>query len=72
MRIYINGQLNNSNTVSVVAQKNSGALNIGAQLSSSYNSSLENLGFSGTIDEVQVFDKALSADEISAYYASTK
>jgi prepilin-type N-terminal cleavage/methylation domain-containing protein len=72
MRIYINGQLNNSNTVSVVAQKNSGALNIGAQLSSSYNSSLQNLGFNGIIDEVQVYDKALSADEISAYYSSTK
>ena len=72
MQIYINGQINNSNTVSAVAQKSSGALNIGAQLSSSYNSSLKNLGFQGTIDEVQVYDKALSADEISAYYNSIK
>ena len=72
MQIYINGQINNSNTISAVAQKNSGALNIGAQLSSNYNSSLNNLGFNGTIDEVQVYDKALSADEISAYYNSTK
>lgn len=72
MRIYINGQLNNSNNTSVVAQNAGGNLNIGAQLSSSYSSSLQNLAFTGSIDEVKIYNTALSAEDIAAYYNSTK
>jgi len=70
MKIYLNGELNNSNTAQAIAQNSSGALNIGAQLSESYSSFHKNMGFDGTIDEVKIYDRAISADEIKASYDS--
>lgn len=72
MRIYVNGQLNNSNNTQVVAQNSSGNLNIGAQLSNSYSAQLQNLAFTGNIDEAQINNTAMSAADIAAYYNSTK
>jgi len=72
MKVYLNGELNNSNTKQVVAQSSAGPLNIGAQLSQRYNPFYQNLPFDGSIDEVKVHDRALSIDEIKAYYNSTK
>ncbi|MCU0652212.1 MAG: LamG domain-containing protein [Candidatus Omnitrophica bacterium] len=70
MKMYVNGELSGSNSTQAVAQNSSGALNIGAQLSDSYSSFYKNMGFDGKIDEVKVYDRAISADEIKAYYNS--
>jgi hypothetical protein len=63
--LYINGQENISkeNTVGEV-RATDGGLIIGAQLSEPYNGSYGHVGFDGIIDEVVVFDRVLSPDEI--------
>lgn len=72
MRIYVNGVLDNSTTNTAVAQNSSGSLNIGSQINQNYNSSWLNLPFHGTIDEAQISNNVLTADQIRAYYDSTK
>ncbi|HUV09129.1 MAG TPA: LamG domain-containing protein [Spirochaetia bacterium] len=67
--LYINGQENNSrpNTVGEI-RATDGGLIIGAQLSEPYNSTYGNIGFDGVIDEVNVFDRALTPEEILYRY----
>jgi len=62
-RVYVNGELDNS--VSYTYGVNDGGdLNIGGQ--KTYNN------FSGLIDEVRIYDRALSADEIKKRYLKTR
>ena len=63
--LYINGQENNSrdNTVGEV-KITDGGLVIGAQLSEPYNASYGHVGFDGAIDEVFVFDRVMTPEEI--------
>jgi type II secretory pathway pseudopilin PulG len=72
MKIYVNGALDNSTASTAIALKSSGHLNIGSQVQHDYNPTWMNLPFHGTIDEVQIYDRAISADEVAAYYNSTK
>lgn len=72
MSIYINGALNASNSTKVAAQSSAGDLYIGAQISETYSSYYHNLPFDGIIDEAQIYDRALGADEVASYYNSTK
>lgn len=84
MKLYINGDpvaatlfqgtsttpwSNQSQTV--VARVTDGNLQIGAQLDQSTGSTYRNYGFSGVIDEVGIYNKALSAAAIKAYTQST-
>jgi hypothetical protein len=69
--LYINGSEVASATNSIGAVRNTtGDLVIGAQLPVQYNVSWHNLGFSGIIDRVQIYSKALTAEEINANYNS--
>ena len=70
VNIYINGVLNNStpNTIGSV-RDSSGGLVIGAQLSQQYDAANGNLGFNGTMDNVNLFNRALSASEIMDRYS---
>ena len=63
--LYINGQENNSmdNTVGEV-RVTDGGLVIGAQLSEPYDASYGHVGFDGAIDEVFVFDRVMTPEEI--------
>lgn len=72
MRMYVNGNLDSSTTNTAVAQNSSGNLNIGSQTNQNYNSSWLNMPFSGTVDEVNVSSNVMTAEEIKAYYDSTK
>ncbi len=56
-----------ANTIGAV-RDTAGGLVIGAQLPVQYNSTWHNLGFSGIIDRVQIYSKALTAEEINAGY----
>jgi Tfp pilus assembly protein PilX len=79
IRLYIDGTLNNSNPVINISAKNSaGNLNIGAQLpagqhymdtSVSPPADRGNLPFDGIIDDVLIFNRALSDAEIAALAA---
>jgi len=63
--LYINGQENSSkdNTVGEV-RVTDGGLVIGAQLSEPYNASYGHVGFDGAIDEVFVFDRVMTPEEV--------
>ncbi|MBI5631873.1 MAG: carboxypeptidase regulatory-like domain-containing protein [Nitrospirae bacterium] len=61
MNVYLNGSLDNSRAVSGAIPVNTLPLRIGAD-SNGANP------FSGLIDEVEVFNRALSADEIAAIF----
>ncbi len=70
MRIYINGQLDSTTPNTTIAMNSDGNLNIGSQIQEDYNGSWGNLPFDGMIDEVGVYDRALTPEEIQAYYDS--
>lgn len=72
MKIYVNGELDNSTTQTAVARVTDGSVNIGAQLGEEYNPDLGNLPYEGTIDEAQIHSGAMTEDEIKLYYDSTK
>jgi len=70
--MYINGveAAATPNTAGAV-RNTDGDLVIGAQLTDAYiNSTWRNLGFSGIIDKVQIYNRALTAEEILASYNS--
>jgi len=60
LKIYIDGSLDNSKSTSVTFGTNSKHVYIGNGIGSYY--------FHGMIDEVHIYDRALSADEISDLY----
>jgi len=65
-KIYINGVLNNSNSaISTSYQDNTSGFTIGAQ-NATYNH------FNGKIDDVRIYNKALSADDTKALYLYSK
>jgi len=87
MKMYVNGepvkatlyQYDGKNWIkaanqsqSVVVRTTPGDVQIGAQLDQSYNNSLKNMGFNGTVDEAKVYNSALSAADIKSYYDKTK
>ncbi|MCU0848530.1 MAG: LamG domain-containing protein [Spirochaetes bacterium] len=72
VRLYINGVLDNScvNTIGMVKHSDGGLI-IGSQLATQYSEEWKILGFEGIIDEVEIYDTALTAAEISEYYNDT-
>jgi PGF-pre-PGF domain-containing protein len=64
VRIYINGLLNNSADYSGTFAQRSDNLGVGCNLAGLNNY------FNGTIDEVMVFNRPLSADEIYSIYSN--
>jgi hypothetical protein len=71
LAIYINGNLNGSYSGDVGQVKDSdGPLVIGSQLESPYTGYPDwgNMGFNGIIDKVQMFNHALTAEEVTARY----
>ncbi len=69
MSLYVNGVKVNSTDKAVAANVTDGDVQIGAQLQEKYNSSFSNFGFVGSIDEVQIYDKSLSPEELQEYYS---
>jgi hypothetical protein len=72
MKIYVNGQLDNSSTNTVALKNTTGDLQIGAQLDQIFNPAYKNFGFAGTIDEVAIYNRALTAQEIQNHYNPAK
>lgn len=68
MNLYVNGELVDSTTDTVVANSTDGDVQIGAQLKSKYNDYYRNFGFDGSIDEVGIYDRALTDEEINQIY----
>jgi len=64
--LYVNGVLNHSYSESLVSTAGNGHIQIGNTLSST------DVVFNGTIDEVRVYTRALSAKEILALYQMPK
>ncbi len=64
MRVYLNGVLEKSSTSTVVAMNSAGDLNLGAQLPVYYSNSYKNLPFDGVMDDIRIYNRALSATEI--------
>ena len=64
MSIYVDGTLDASQSASGVINQNTLPLDLGA------NSGSPGLMFSGLIDEVSLYNRALSSDEIAAIYAA--
>jgi hypothetical protein len=64
-RIYVDGVLRATGSINITAQAGTAVYNIGGDR-------IENAGlyFNGTIDEVKVYNRALSADEIRTQYLS--
>jgi len=69
LKLYINGSLDSStpNTVGTVKQS-AGALIIGAQVNNQINGYWGNVGFNGLIEDVNIFSKSLTAEEIAIRY----
>jgi hypothetical protein len=69
VKLYINGTLDNAvpNTIGTV-MVSSGRLIIGAQTSTPFNVGDGHRGFNGIIDEIQIYDRALSAAEVQNAY----
>jgi len=65
IKIYVNGTLESTTSIGIARNHNSGTFCIGA---SPY---WGGRFFNGTIDEVKIYNRALSADEIWAEYAGT-
>jgi len=72
MKIYVNGQLDNSSANTVALKNTTGDLQIGAQLDQIFNPAYKNFGFAGTIDEVAIYNRALTAQEIQNNYNPAK
>jgi hypothetical protein len=72
MKIYVNGVLDKAVIDSGVAKNSTGSLNIGAQTSTYYDGTYHNFPFQGVIDEANVYNRALTPDEISLYFMATK
>jgi len=68
MSLYVNGELVDSTSDTAVADVTDGDVQVGAQLKESYNSTYKNFGFDGRIDEVGIYDRALTKDEIDQLY----
>lgn len=69
--VYVNGVVDGSlATNEILPRVSTGSLQIGAQLTEILNPGFGYLGFDGRIDEVMIFDRTLSADEIQSYYRS--
>ncbi|MBP7735167.1 MAG: hypothetical protein KA369_04265 [Spirochaetes bacterium] len=71
MTMYVNGSevASVANTVGAV-RNTDGDLVIGAQLPVRYSGTWNNLGFSGIIDRVRIYNRALAAEEISSAYTA--
>ena len=68
MYLYVNGKLDNSSNKTGILENSSGGLNIGAQLHGHRN----NHGFNGKIDEVMIYNKSLTENQISELYNQGK
>ena len=69
VRIYIDGVLKGSNSKAISAQVTTGDLHIGALIAGTpYPKKTDKSAFVGKIDEVTVWNRALSIDEISYLY----
>ncbi|GBC59131.1 hypothetical protein DENIS_0067 [Desulfonema ishimotonii] len=65
MVLYIDGEENASGDMTISeVRKSDGGLNIGAQLTEAFNPTFGNFPLNGLLDEVVIYDHALSADEI--------
>lgn len=62
LNMYINGILNNSATYSTAISTDVSAVRVGTHLTSEY--------FNGSIDEVRIYNRSLSADEVLMHYYS--
>lgn len=68
MKIYFNGQMDNSNGSTITARTTNSELNVGAQLGENVNPTVKNYPFAGRIDEAAIFNRALSVTEINDHY----
>ncbi len=68
MKIYIDGQLDNSNGSAITARVTNSELNVGAQLGENVNPTVKNYPFAGRIDEAAVFNRAISGTEVNDHY----
>ncbi len=71
VRIVVNGIQEATENFSANLKNSSGGLNIGAQFTSNVNSTVKNYPLSGNIDEVKVFNTALTLDEIRQQMSRT-
>lgn len=66
LRLYVDGTLSNSNTTSIAASQHNNNLNVNIGRRPSGD-----LYFDGKIDEVQAYNKSLTASEVAALAATT-
>ncbi len=71
MKIYVDGTLNRSTTNVVTVRNTTGSVNVGAQ-TSEYFGGYRNLPFQGIIDEVYIYNRSITPEEVTQYYNSTK
>lgn len=64
MKIIINGVLEAFQNSSVNVRNSAGGLNIGAQFTSNVNATVKNYPMNGNIDELKIFNTALTLDQI--------
>ncbi len=65
MKLYVNGKLDARMRYSIPPRVTDGDIQIGAQLTEFYNNDYKNFPFAGRIDEVKIYNYALSKDEIA-------
>lgn len=68
MKIYLNGELNNSSNQTLVARNTNGGVNIGAQIEQNYNNAYQNFPFDGNIDQVMILKSVFTPEYIKSYY----
>jgi hypothetical protein len=72
MKVYINGAPDSAAAVAAVAKSTAGDVQIGAQLDQALSPEYKNLAFSGMIDDVAIYSRALTAQEILNTYKQMK
>ncbi|GEM_PF-4352273 len=69
LKLYVNGVLDNTAVNTIGAAGTNGGLNIGSQLNEDFDATVKNFPFDGMIDDVLIFNRALSDVEIAALAA---
>jgi hypothetical protein len=70
MRIYIDGQLDNSRPETLMVRNTTGTVQIGAQLDEDFNPSQKNFGFHGVMDEVFIYNTQKNICEIRTIFSN--
>lgn len=64
IKIYINGELDNSTNEIITPRSSDGGLNIGTLINENFSDKLKKMPFNGNLDEIRIWETAISKEQI--------